>query len=143
MPGPTTPNQPAPPKCPPSPHIRITPSAEKDFEELPCPEQRKVLETLKSPLRPDKTKRLGAQGRTRLRRVRVNDLRIVIANRRDEHTDYIWRIHDRKDIYEILDNLDPRIPFTGISIEEFLMKHNDLKDSPQTLIPPGSSPTAA
>ena len=127
----------------PAPVVRITRSAERDFEELPCAQQRKVLEVLSRPFRREKIKRLRSWGGTKLWRITVPGIRIVVASRPREHIDYVWRIDDRKDIYGIVDNLDPRIDFAGISIEEFLMKYEHEMNGQQPIIPPGSSPTSS
>jgi mRNA-degrading endonuclease RelE of RelBE toxin-antitoxin system len=127
----------------PAPELRITRSAERDFEELPQSRQKSVLEALANPFRPERIKRLGSKGGTKLWRIEVPNVRVVIASRPHQHVDFVWRIEDRKDVYRVLDNLDPRIPFTGISIEEFVMKHDVKNNGQKSLIPAGSSPTAA
>jgi mRNA-degrading endonuclease RelE of RelBE toxin-antitoxin system len=109
--------------------LLVTPQAEKDFEGLILVKQQKVLRALEQPLRRDKTKKLDAHGDARLWRIRVDDLRIVI-NARDGG-EFIWRIADRKVVYRLVDNLDPRVPLSGINVEEFLMKNADKKAAPK------------
>ena len=130
------------PKCPrqrPTPEIRITRSFERDFENRTKRQQLQVLEAFASPFRPGKIKPLRPRKGAKLWRMELPDIRIIMATPDGQHVDYAWRIDDRKDIYDIVDNLDARIPFTGVTVKEFLMKNNKKNNSSKPPISPDSA----
>jgi mRNA-degrading endonuclease RelE of RelBE toxin-antitoxin system len=100
------------------PRLLVTRRAEEDFEGLIPEKRRKVLRALERPIQGPRSRKLVAQGDARLWRVRVGDLRIII-NARDEG-EYIWRIADRKAVYRLVGNLDPRSALCGDELESFL-----------------------
>ena len=106
--------------------LLITPQAEEDFEGLIDRYKDAVVRCLAEPIRREKWLKLEGYGNAKLWRVRVvRTLRLIVNVQHGVH--YVWRIDDRKDVYPLLDHQDPRVPLTGITVEEFLMKAEETR----------------
>lgn len=99
--------------------LRMSPRAAKDFDNLIKSHRDKVVKCLTTPIGTGKWKKL--ESKYDLWRMHVNHaVRLVVNVQRG--VAYVWRILDRKDVYPTLDNQNPGLALTGITIEEFLMK---------------------